>query len=79
MIVAANRVNPARYGRLLAQALPATIRNEAEYERALETVNRLMSKPEAELTPEEGASLDLLATLIEAYEREHYPIEKSYP
>ncbi len=74
MIVAANKVNPTKYGRLLAEALPATIRTEAEYKRALEAVNTLMSKPESVLTREEGMLLDLLATLIEHYEEEHCPI-----
>jgi HTH-type transcriptional regulator/antitoxin HigA len=74
MIAVANKVNPAKYGRLLTETLPVTIRSEAEYERALEAVNALMSKPESGLTPEEDALLDLLATLIERYEDEHHPI-----
>lgn len=74
MIAVANNVRPAKYGQLLAEALPVAIHNEAEYERALEAVNSLMSKPESKLTREEDALLDLLTTLIERYENEHHPI-----
>jgi len=72
-----SKVNPAKYGRLLAETLPVTIRTEAEYDRALEAVNALMSNPESELTPEEDALLDLLATLIERYEDEHHLIPEA--
>lgn len=74
MIAVADRVKPAKYGQLLAAALPVTIRSEAEYGRALEAVNSLMSKAESKLTREEDALLDLLTTLIERYEDEHHPI-----
>ena len=74
MIAVANNLKPGKYGQLLAEALPITIRGEAEYERALEAVNSLMSKPESKLTREEDALLDLLTTLIERYESEHHPI-----
>lgn len=74
MIAVANKVNPAKYGQLLAETLPVTIRTEAEYERTLEALNALMSKPESQLTSEEESLIDLLATLIESYEDEHHPI-----
>ncbi len=74
MIAVADRVKPAKYGRLLAEALPVTIRSEAQYERALKVVDSLMSKAESKLTREEDTLLDLLTTLIERYEDEHHPI-----
>ena len=74
MIAVADKVNPVKYGQLLSETLPVTIRTEVEYERALEAVNALMSKPESQLTFEEESLLDLLATLIERYEDEHHPI-----
>jgi HTH-type transcriptional regulator/antitoxin HigA len=48
------------------------IRGEADYERALRRVEELWNSPEGSAESDE---LDILATLIEAYEREHYPIE----
>ena len=48
------------------------IRGEPDYERALRRVEELWNSPGGSAESDE---LDILATLIEAYEREHYPIE----
>ena len=47
------------------------IKTEADYSNALETVAKLM---DAERNTPEGDKLDVLATLIEAYEEKHHPI-----
>ena len=52
------------------------IRAEADYERALRRVEELWNSPEGSAESDE---LDILATLIEAYEQEHYPIELPDP
>lgn len=52
------------------------IKGEADYERALHRVEVLWDSPEG--SPESD-ELDILATLIEAYEREHYPIDLPDP
>jgi len=52
------------------------IRSEADYERALRRVERLWDSPEGSARSDE---LDILATLIEAYERRHYPIDLPSP
>jgi HTH-type transcriptional regulator / antitoxin HigA len=52
------------------------IRGEADYERALRRVEELWKASEGST---EGDELDILATLIEAYEREHYPIDLPDP
>ena len=52
------------------------IRGGADYERALRRVEELWNSPEGSAESDE---LDVLATLIEAYEREHYPIELPDP
>jgi len=52
------------------------IRTEAEYEAALERTYALMSA--AAGSPDE-AELDVLATLIQAYETQHYPIDAPDP
>ena len=45
------------------------IRGEADYERALRRVEELWNSREGSAASDE---LDILATLIEAYEQEHY-------
>lgn len=52
------------------------IRSEADYDAALHRVEELWGSPSA--TPE-GDELDILVPLIEAYEREHYPIDLPSP
>src|SRR5207244_3977521 len=52
------------------------IRGEADYERALRRVEDLWNPSEGSTESDE---LDILATLIEAYEREHYPVELPDP
>lgn len=48
------------------------IKTEADYEATLKEIEGLMS---AEPCSPEGDRLDVLVTLVEAYEREHYPME----
>jgi HTH-type transcriptional regulator/antitoxin HigA len=68
-----------KYARLLTRALPAPIETEEEYERLLTQVERLMAKGEEALSPEESKLLDLLVTLIEQYEEQHYPVAPVSP
>ncbi len=48
------------------------IKTEADYEAALNEIEGLMS---AEADSPQGDRLDVLVTLVEAYEREHYPVD----
>ncbi|GAN98185.1 transcriptional regulator [Komagataeibacter europaeus NBRC 3261] len=52
------------------------IRNEADYDTALEEVGRLWGAKSG--TPD-GDKLDVLATLIDAYEAKHHPIDPPDP
>jgi HTH-type transcriptional regulator / antitoxin HigA len=52
------------------------IRSEADYEEALATLERIWG---AESGTAEGDRLDVLATLIDAYETEHEPIDPPDP
>ena len=52
------------------------IKREADYERALRRVEELWDSPEGSAESDE---LEILTTLIEAYEREHYPIDLPDP
>ena len=47
------------------------IKTAADYEATLKEIEGLMS---AEADSPQGDRLDVLVTLVEAYEREHYPI-----
>lgn len=71
--------NPQKYGELLAQTLPSVIETEEENEHFLEIVNRLMSKGEGNLSPEEEKLFCLLVRLIEEFEEEAYPMGNSTP
>ncbi len=50
------------------------IRSKADYEAAVAEVERLW---EAEPGTDDGDKLDILATLVEKYENEHWPIDTS--
>ncbi|MEO5510412.1 MAG: hypothetical protein ABIS27_07255 [Longimicrobiales bacterium] len=52
------------------------ILTEADYDAALEEIAGLM---EAKPGTREGAKLDVLATLVEAYEEKHWPIDLPNP
>src|SRR5881275_2168677 len=52
------------------------IRTNADYEVALAEIERLWGAPAG--TPE-GDRLDILATLVDAYENDHYPMDPPDP
>jgi len=52
------------------------IRNERDHERALRRVEELWNSPEGSPQSDE---MGILVTLIDAYEREHYPIDLPDP
>jgi HTH-type transcriptional regulator / antitoxin HigA len=60
--------NPKIYGMLLAETLPGIIESDAEYERLEEIFDKLISKGEEKMSPEEKRLFGLLANLLEEYE-----------
>lgn len=52
------------------------IRTKADYRAALKEIETLMA---AELGTAEGERLDVLATLVEAYENKHFPMDLPDP
>jgi HTH-type transcriptional regulator/antitoxin HigA len=54
------------------------IRTEADYKAALKEVSRLMES-DPDLGTPDGDRLDILATLVHAYESRHYPIDLPDP
>jgi HTH-type transcriptional regulator/antitoxin HigA len=73
------RGNPKRYGALLAEALPAVIKTDADNEKYLAIVEKLMRKGEENLTPEEDTLLDLLVHLIHDFETCYYKPRHASP
>jgi HTH-type transcriptional regulator/antitoxin HigA len=52
------------------------IRTKADYKAALKQIEKLMS---AKANTADGEKLDVLVTLVEAYERKHYPLDLPDP
>lgn len=65
------------YSQLLAEIAPQVIETETEYQRLLKVAESLTFKKNR--TPEERVLYKLLVRLIEAYEEENYPMDKSTP
>ncbi|WP_026104035.1 type II toxin-antitoxin system HigA family antitoxin [Anabaena sp. PCC 7108] len=65
------------YSQLLAEVAPQVIETETEYERLLKVVEFITFKKN--LTSEERKLDKLLVRLIEDYEEENYPMDKSTP
>jgi HTH-type transcriptional regulator/antitoxin HigA len=66
-----------KYSELLAEIAPQVIETEEEYKRLLKVSEQLTFKKN--LTPEEQILDKLLVKLIEDYEAENYPMDKSAP
>jgi len=71
-------INTRRYAKLLAETLPVVIETEAENERMLAKVEKLIDKGE-KLTAEEQALLRLMTHLIQDFEDRHYQLNASTP
>lgn len=72
MIAANVEIDNSVYTALLSSIKPMVIKSEVEYERLLAQFDILFNKSmKDELTIEEEAIFDLLATLLEKYEKEN--------
>ncbi|GAB4203147.1 MAG: hypothetical protein Fur006_57210 [Coleofasciculaceae cyanobacterium] len=69
--------NRETYASLLAQYQPKVIKTDEENEQAIALAEELSHKDNRSL--EESALLNLLITLIEKYEDEHYQMRESTP
>ena len=70
-------IDQEAYASLLTEFQPRVITTEAENERALAVVEKLMAVKNR--TPEQNALLDLLVILIEKFEDEHYQLNAATP
>jgi HTH-type transcriptional regulator/antitoxin HigA len=71
-------LDPVVYGNLLAAELPKPIEIEKEFERMAERLEEL-DFPSRNLTPEEVALREILAALVEVYEKEHRQLPEQPP
>jgi len=72
------RIDPARYRRLLSRTMPVIIETEAENERMLKVIEKIMDKGE-NLSPEEEKLLKLLTKLVEDFEERYYHPQDASP
>lgn len=75
---AVRQIDPTRYKRLLSQTMPMLIETEAENERMLKVIEKLMDKGE-HLSPEEEKLLKLLTRLTEDFEERYYQPRDATP
>jgi len=71
------KVDPKRYGRLLARLIPVAPQNDEEHEAMVAELMKLddIENP----TPEQAAVSELLTALIEHYENKTVPIPRNAP
>lgn len=80
IVTAKTNLDERKYKRVLSRAMPVLIETEAEYDRTIEEIDRLMTKGISKgLSPEEDRLLKLLAKLVEDYEEENHPIHEAAP
>jgi HTH-type transcriptional regulator / antitoxin HigA len=65
-------IDPVKYGRLCADALPRVITSDREFDRMSAKLEELDFK--ARKTPEEAALAELLAKLIKDYDDKHHAL-----
>src|ERR1035438_6934410 len=68
-------LSPGKYGKLLSKTLPKRIENDAEFDRFVETMEKLSRAIEHQkASPEEQALHSLLSTLIKEYDDRAQPL-----
>jgi HTH-type transcriptional regulator / antitoxin HigA len=65
---------PISYGRLIRRFVLRPIRSKKDYDRASTILDELAVRDESSLDPGETDYLETLTLLIDAYDREHYPM-----
>jgi HTH-type transcriptional regulator / antitoxin HigA len=79
VMTATPAINPQKYTRLANKILVKAIETETECDRMIAAVERLIDKGEENLSPEEGALLETMAILIQAYDDRHHPRRDTSP
>ncbi len=71
-IASAESVNDRKYGQLLQSVQPRKIESKKDYERFVSLLESLLEQEEdSEISQQEGLLIELLAVLIQDYERQH--------
>ncbi len=70
------KFDATRYRRLVARAMPVIVETEAENDRLLAIVEKMMNR---DLSVEEERLFKLLVKLIEDFESRHYPMGEVAP
>lgn len=66
------------WGDLLDQCEAVPVKNERQYERALQRIYVLMDK-KLRAGSKDAIELEVLSILVKQYENEHYPVPKPHP
>ena len=72
-------INLRKYANLLIETLPVAVETEDSRQRFLTTIDRLMSKGEANLSREETEILRLLSVLVADYEKRVFALRPLAP
>jgi HTH-type transcriptional regulator/antitoxin HigA len=72
-------IDRRKYVRLANRIVVKAIETEEEYDAMIAAIERLFDKGEENLSLEESALLETMAILIQAYDKEHYPLPKPSP
>ena len=78
MNASTTKIDQKKYGRLLSSALPSIIKTEAENDRAILVVEKMLAKG-ARLSFEEKTLLELLSKLIADFEERFYTPKEASP
>ena len=74
------KISPAKYGKLLSEALPKRIETDEEFDRLVEIMERLSRAMACgKATPEERTLHALLSTLVKEYDDRVYPVPPGDP
>jgi len=71
------KLDEAKYAAVLGEYKPRPIHTEEENQRATDVLERLHTN--AVLSPEQEALAEILTTLIEKFEEEHYALNAASP
>jgi hypothetical protein len=71
-VSATSAADPRKYSRLANRIVIKVVETEAEYDHMVAALERLMSKGEDRLSPEESSLLETMAILVQAYDDRHY-------
>ncbi|MGE5206292.1 MAG: helix-turn-helix domain-containing protein [Chlamydiota bacterium] len=67
------------YIELVKRKPPRVIHNERDYRGWRRELDQLLAKAENELTQEEAEYAETIAVLLEAYEKQRYPLRRAEP